>query len=151
MNTQTLVIWNIHGLSSREPMIDLSIVYSQDFRLLRMTPCCFTSRTQIQLGHEIGIDIAIHKRTILIWTCHAINTKLSRRAIVAQREPETRRLNEQFKPNLLFKSGIISGFNVLDNGKCDICIDMHCRGAGWPVSRTFFATDRAPGKSSPMQ
>src|SRR6187551_1158770 len=67
---------------------------------------------------------------------------------MAERAPETCRLDEELQPHVAFEPVVVGRCLVAGDRVGDGAVDMECGGAGRPVARAFLATDRPPGERS---
>ena len=66
--------------------------------------------------------------------------------MVTQRAPQSRRLHEEFEPDLALKCGVLGRGVVAADCIGDVRTDVEGGGYRRPVARAFLAGDRAPGK-----
>src|SRR5205823_10928426 len=71
--------------------------------------------------------------------------------VMAERAPQSRRLDEQFDPDLALEFLVLDGGLVAGNGVGDVGGDVEGGSPGRPVARAFLAADRPPGKGGPAQ
>src|SRR6266487_1942264 len=146
--SKALIVRHKHLISSIAPTGDLFGIYTQCVCHRGMALHRLDCRMQIMLRHEIRVDIVVSDSTILVGSSDSVDAEPVDGIAVAKCTPQSRRLDEQLKADLLFKCVVTSGLHIVDYGVGNVRVDVKCGCACRPVPRTFFTVDGPPGESS---
>ena len=101
---------------------------------------------QVVLRHQVGVDVVVGDRAVLVGAGDAVDAKAPLGVVVAERAPQSRGLDEQFESDLAFERLVVGCGLVAADRVGDVGGDVKGGRPGWPVAGAFLAGDRAPGK-----
>jgi len=100
--------------------------------------------TQVALREQVGVDVVVRDRAVLVGAGDAVDAEAPLRIVVPERAPEPRGLDQQLEPGLELERVVLGRRQIADDGVGDVRSDVEARGACRPVGRAFLAADRAP-------
>src|SRR5207248_6992828 len=106
---------------------------------------------QIQLCEQIGVDVVVCDRAVLVGSGDAVDTEAAERVVVAERTPEPGRLDKELESDLALEVLVLRRVLVAHDRIRDVCADVETCGAGRPVAGALVAADRAPGKGGSLE
>jgi hypothetical protein len=84
-------------------------------------------------GHQVGVDVVVDDRGVLVRAGDAVDAELARRVVVAQRAPQPRGCDEQLEADLALE--LVSPVaHVAAHGVGDVGVDVERARAGRPVA-----------------
>ena len=99
---------------------------------------------EVPLRHQVGVDVVVGDRAVLVWARDAVDVQGPAAVVVAERMPEPRGLDQELNADIPIE-GVISGRRpVADDGISDIGVYVERGGASRPVAGTLLALDRPP-------
>ena len=103
---------------------------------------------QVLFRHQIGIEIVVDDRRILIGSRNIIQDKGTVPFLVKMSpfQPEASRFHEDVQSFIEHESLIFRNFSVFIDGMGDICIDVNLSRSSWIIRTSFFPIDCPPGK-----
>jgi hypothetical protein len=106
---------------------------------------------EVQLRHEVGVDVVVDDRGVLVGTGHAVDAELAGRVVVPQRAPQPRGGDEQLEPDLALEVGVAGDQDVPADGVGDVGVDVERGRPRRPVAGALLAADRPPGERGAAQ
>jgi hypothetical protein len=101
---------------------------------------------QVPLRHEVGVDVVVAERAVLVGARHAIDVEPAEPVVVPERTPQPGRLDQQLEPDLPGELLVAGSVDVPQRGVGDVGSDVERGGAGRPVTGALLAADRTPRK-----
>src|SRR5438046_2794794 len=100
----------------------------------------------VPLREQVGEDVVVGDGAVLVGARDAVDAEAALRVVVAERAPESRRLDEQLEPDLELEDVVVDGSLVADDGVGDVGADVKRSRPRRPVAGAFLAANRPPGK-----
>ena len=98
VDPEGLVPRDDHVLGRVPPCRRLLEVGTESGGVPRMAPDGLGRRAQVPLSHQVGVDVVVGDRAVLIGAGDAVDAEEALRVVVSERAPEARRLHEQLEP-----------------------------------------------------
>ena len=115
-------------------------------RLFRVPAHRIGGAEQVSLRHQIGVDVVVGQRGVCVGPRHSVDVETTMTVMVAQREPQPGRLDQQLEPDGGREPVVARGVDVPHDRVGDVRADVKRRGARRPVRRALVATNGAPGE-----
>ena len=147
MDPERLVPRDDHVAGGVAPGGRLLEVGTERRRVARVARDRVGGGAQVPLGQQVGVDVVVRDRAVLVRAGDAVDPEPALRVVVAERTPEPRRLDEQLEADLALERLVAGRALVPDHGVGDRAREVERRGAGRPVARAFLAPDRPPRKN----
>ncbi len=106
---------------------------------------------QVPLGHQVGEDVVVFDRAVLVGAGDPVDTEPALGVVVADAAPQPRRLDQDLDADLALELLVPGGVDVVEHGPGDVGVDVERGRAGRPVTRTLLAVDRAPRERGALQ
>ena len=151
VDAEHLVVGRDHALSRVSPIGELLRRHSELGAPIRVVLCDLGGDPQIPRGHQVGVDVVVSQRAVLIRAGDAIDPKPAVMVAVPEPGPQPSGLDEQLDARLARKGVVIGGGAIPAHGIGDVGVQVEGGGSGGPVSRALLAADRAPREGRPAQ
>ena len=151
MNLQRLVVRDQHRLGGIAPAGALLLVDSEVVGAVGVALDGRGGGPQILLRHQVGVDVVVSNRAVLVRTGHAVDPEVPGRVVVAERAPQPRRLDQQLDADVVIEALVFAGHGVADHRVGDVGVDVKRRDAGRPVARAFLPGDRPPREGGALE
>src|SRR4051812_601457 len=92
VNAQRFVVGDEHRLGGGAPLGGLVGVSPELSSQSRMALRAVCSRPQVALRHQVGVDVVLDERAVLVWSGHAVDPKAPGDVVMAERPPQPRGL-----------------------------------------------------------
>ena len=102
------------------------------------------ARGEVGLRHQVGVDVVVLDRAVLVRPGHALDAELAVGVVLAERAPQPGGLDQQRQADLALELLVVGGVEVPDDGVGDVGVDVEGGGAGRPVPGALLAVDRPP-------
>jgi hypothetical protein len=99
---------------------------------------------EVPLGHEVGVDVVVGDRAVLVGSGNAVDPKPPGGVVVPERSPQPGGLDEESEADPALERFVAAGRLVADDSVGDVGVDVERRGAGGPVARALLSADRPP-------
>ncbi len=146
MNFQLVVVGDEDRLGGVAPGGCFLHVNAELVSAIRMTLDGSSCRPEVVLCHQVGIDIVVGDRAVLVGAGDAVDAKSPLGVVVTKRAPESCRFDEQLDSGLAFKRIVLHRRLVAIDRMGDVRVDVEGGASCWPVPGALLSGDRAPGK-----
>src|SRR5207244_7684422 len=101
---------------------------------------------QVSLREQVGVDVVVGDRAVLVGAGDAVDAEASLRIVMTERTPESGGLDEELETNLGLEVVVLRRRLVPGDGVCDVGVDVERGCARGPVAGALLTADRAPGE-----
>ena len=151
VHAQRLVVRDQHGLRRIAPRRRLLQSDSELGAAIAVPGDRVGRRAQVLLGHQVGVDVVVGDRAVLVRARHAVDAEGARAVVVPERTPETRRLDEQLEADPRCELRVPGDGRVAERRVGDVGADVERGRARGPVPGALLAADRAPRECGALQ
>ena len=106
---------------------------------------------QVPLRHQVGVDVVVLDRAVLIRSGHALDPEPARGVVLPERAPEPGRLDQQLQADFVLELLVLGGVQIAHYGVGDVRVDVEGRGPSLPVTGALLAPDRPPRERGALQ
>ena len=126
--------WTWPAAASRQPA-DLLRVDAELAGPVRVALRRVRGRHQVLLGHQVGVDVVVGQRAVLVRAGDPVDVELPLGVVVAEGAPQPRGVGQQLQPGPAARTPRRrSGQHVADHRVGDVGVDVEGGGAGGPVA-----------------
>jgi hypothetical protein len=127
VHLQVVVVRDEHGLGRGAPGRDLVVVELELVPPVALPLRHGGCRHQVALRHQVGEDVVVGERAVLVRAGHAVDAERTAALVVAQRQPQPRGLHEELEGHLLLEALVAGGVEVAHGGVGDVGVDVEGR------------------------
>ena len=151
MHAELFVEGNVGGISGISPRSGLVAGHAHIPGGLGVAGARIGRHPQVVGRHHVGEHVVPDDRGVFIGTGNPVQVPYTVAVVVAQRMPQSCRLDEHLQPAVLLQRLVAGDDAIALESHGDIGVDVPSSGAGGPVGRAFLAANRTPGIAGALQ
>ncbi len=138
------VVVHRHPLRRVTPACEVVVDDAEGFGLVLMAFGDVRRVAQVTSRRQVRVRVVVDDGAVLVRPGHSADVEAPVVTVIAERHPQTCRLDEQRQRDLPFERRVRRPPGVTHRGEGDVGVDVHRGRARRPVSRALLAADRAP-------